>query len=626
MPLILIIGRKKSMVMTSLSKFGRLTQIAFICILLLSTGIWQTVHTQTILKEWKTDDGQTLHLNDNILGKSFLFTQDTLRITGNWIQTEKSIQFTPMAVNRKKITEAQLSLLSDLPNPQSIATDTTLVQQDTLQKAIALSPPIFPKTLYIQKLTEENLNLIGNSNSYQFYCRDEKSMFAKIIDNNILRGIIGILSLVLICFVLSKNRRKIDWRLVITGIVIQIIFALLVLKVPPLLVKLPFMQAAIDISPRAIFSGMAYFFVAVLDFTSQGAQFVFGGLVTDMNKFGFIFAFKVLPTVIFFSALSSALYYLGILQKIVFVFAWIMSKTMRLSGAESLSAAANIFIGQTEAPLLVKPYIERMTRSEILCLMVGGMATIAGGVFAAYVGFLGGDDPALQLLFATHLLSASIMSAPAAIVASKMLLPQTEEINTNLDISQEKIGSNLLDAIAVGTTDGLKLAVNVGAMLLVFIAMMAMLNSILFDLIGHYTGINDWIASASHGKYAGLKLEYIFGFLFAPLAWLCGTPGPDIVSIGQLLGEKTIINEFVAYGTLGNMKDLGIITNSKSLIIAIYALCGFSNVGSIGIQLGGIGAIAPGQRHTLAHLGVYALIGGTIACLFTAVIAGMITG
>ena len=582
-------------------KLGKVAiQVFLLCIVALQA------YSQTLNHHWITEDGKVkLSLNDNILGKSFLYTEDTTRISGKWKENGKMLEFTPIALNNKRLPVTKDTV-------KTIVADTLAASADSLAAAKPVPPQErFPKTLSITQLANDKLVLNGGGKTYNFVFHEKTGFFNKLIDNNILRGIIGILSLILICYVFSKNRKAINWQLVASGILLQIVFAIGVLKVPLV---------------RTVFSGISSFFVAVLDFTSQGAQFLFGDLVTNTTTFGFIFAFKVLPTVIFFSAFSSALYYLGILQKIVFVFAWVMSRAMKLSGAESLSAAANIFIGQTEAPLLVKPYIERMTRSEILCLMVGGMATIAGGVFAAYVGFLGGDDPAQQLLFATHLLSASIMSAPAAIVASKMLLPQTEEIDTQLNISKDKIGSNLLDAIANGTTDGLKLAVNVGAMLLVFIALMAMVNSILFDIVGHYTGINSWIASVSDGKYSGLKLEYIFGFIFAPIAWLMGTPNADIVAIGQLLGEKTIINEFVAYVTMGNMKDLGILTDPKSLIIATYALCGFSNVGSIGIQLGGIGSLAPGQRHVLAHLGLYALLGGTIACLFTAVIAGMIVG
>lgn len=589
------------------SKFG----CGFLCRQVLGLALFLAVYitapAQTLIHNWQTQDGQIkLILNDNILGKSFLYIEDTVRISGKWKENGKTLEITPVAINARRLPVSKDTTTS------AIAADTAAVANaDSLSAAPPKPKWQIPRALTIQELSNNTLTLSGEGKTYQLVWQEDSSFFNKLINNSILRGIIGILALIVISYLFSMNRRAINWKLVAAGILLQIVFAIGVLKVPFV---------------RTIFEGISGFFVAVLGFTSQGAQFLFGDLVTNTTTFGFIFAFKVLPTVIFFSAFSSALYYLGILQKIVYVFAWVMSKAMKLSGAESLSAAANIFIGQTEAPLLVKPYIARMTRSEILCLMVGGMATIAGGVFAAYVGFLGGDDPAQQLLFATHLLSASIMSAPAAIVASKILLPQTEVIDTELNISKDKIGSNLLDAIANGTTDGLKLAVNVGAMLLVFIALMAMVNSILFDIIGHYTGINSWIMSVSDGKFSGLRLEYIFGFIFAPIAWLMGTPNADVVAVGQLLGEKTIINEFVAYVTMGNMKDLGILTDPKSLIIATYALCGFSNVGSIGIQLGGIGSLAPGQRHVLAHLGLYALLGGTIACLFTAVIAGMIVG
>ncbi len=300
---------------------------------------------------------------------------------------------------------------------------------------------------------------------------------------------------------------------------------------------------------------------------------------------------------------------------------------MCLSGAESLAAAANVFIGQTEAPLVIKPYLDKMSKSEIMCLMTGGMATIAGGVFAAYIGFLGGGDEAQQLLFAKHLLSASIMSAPAAIVAAKILYPETrKDIDQVITVTQEDVGSNVLDAISRGTTDGLKLAVNVAAMLLVFLAFVAMINGFLFDLIGSNTGLNAYIKDFTDGRYEGLQLQMILGYLFAPVAWLIGVPFEDVLSIGQLLGEKTILNEFVAYASMGSMKTSGVLMNEKSLIIATYALCGFANLGSIGIQLGGIGAIAPNQRQTLAELGVKALIGGTVAAFFTAVIAGMLYG
>lgn len=423
------------------------------------------------------------------------------------------------------------------------------------------------------------------------------------------RGLIGIVFLLGLCFVFSTNRKAIDWPLVLKGLALQIIFALLVLKVP-------FVAKG--------FEYVSKFFVKVLDFTAEGSKFLFGNLITDTSSFGFIFAFQILPTIIFFSALTSALYYLGILQRIVYGVAWVMKRFMRLSGAESLAAAANIFIGQTEAPLVVKPYLERMGKSEIMCLMTGGMATIAGGVFAAYVGYLGGESVAEKEMFATHLLTASIMSAPAAIIAAKILVPRgNEPIDENLEVPKEKIGSNVLEAISNGTTDGLKLAVNVGAMLLVFIAFMAMFNAGI-GWFGSLTGLNEIVASSTNGKFEVLSLEYIFGIVFAPIAWLIGVPSVDILAVGQLLGEKTIINEFVAYGSLGELKANNVFQHSKSIIIATYALCGFANFSSIGIQIGGIGAIAPGQRTTLSALGFRSLVGGTVACFLTATIAGMI--
>jgi len=349
------------------------------------------------------------------------------------------------------------------------------------------------------------------------------------------RGILGMLFLIGICYVLSSNKKKIDWRLVITGLGLQLTFALLVLKV--------------DVVAQS-FDWISQKVVEFLNVSEQGALFVFGELINPSNSLGYIFAFKVLPTIVFFSAFTSLLYYLGILQVIVKAFAWVMSKTMRLSGAESLAAAANIFIGQTEAPLVVKPYLEKMTKSEILTLMVGGMATIAGGVLAAYIAFLGGDSDAQKIIFTKHLLTASIMSAPAAILIAKMLYPETEKVNRKLDISKEKVGSNILDAISQGTTEGVKLAVNVGAMLLVFTALMAVLNWFLGDMIGESTGLNGIVERFSDGRYDRFSMEYILGNLFAPVAWIIGVASEDIVVVGQLLGEKTILNEFYAYGSL----------------------------------------------------------------------------
>ncbi len=424
------------------------------------------------------------------------------------------------------------------------------------------------------------------------------------------RGILGIVVLLTACYLLSSSRKSISWKLVGMGISLQVILAVLVLKVP-------FVNSAFD--------WVAEMFEKTLRFSEAGAAFIFGDLVTRTDSFGYIFAFQVLPTIVFFSALSAILYYFGILQKVVYWMAWIMKKTMGLSGPESLAAAANVFIGQTEAPLVVKPYLENMTRSEIMCLMTGGMATIAGGVFAAYVGFLGGTDEVLRIYFAKHLLTASLISAPAAIVAAKILLPETKE--KNIDTQMKMSGStshNLLDAISTGTTDGFRLAVNVGVMLLVFTALISFANALLMKFIGSWTGLNAYVIEATDGSFSGFDFTYVLGVIFAPVAWLIGTPWEDCLLLGQLLGQKTVINEFIAYAELDKIRQSGVELNPKSLLIATYALCGFANFASIGIQIGGIGALAPGQRRTLTELGIKALIGGTVACFLTAAIAGVI--
>ena len=451
----------------------------------------------------------------------------------------------------------------------------------------------------------------------------------------IIRGFLGLIMLVGIAYLFSKHKKSINWKLVITGILIQFILAILVFKE----IQIPFT----DISMSSIFSFLAGFFTQLLSFTDAGAQFIFGNWPDSAEIFrlgakgrvehtiGYVFAFKVLPTVVFFSALTSLLYYLGILQKIVYGFAWVLSKTMQLSGAESLAAAANIFVGQTEAPLIVKPYISKMTKSEVMCLMTGGMATIAGGVFAAFIGFLGGDDIAAQQEFAKHLLTASILSAPAAIVCAKILFPETENVNQNLDINKEKMGSGPLEAISLGTTDGIKLAVNVAGMILVFLAFIALINYLLINIIGDFDGIGSWKFISlnniiqSNTIYDGFNLQMILGYLFAPLAWIIGIELNDIVLAGQLLGEKTVINEFIAYLSLKDIIASGgdELIQKRTIVILTYALCGFSNFASIGIQIGGIGSIAPNQRSTLARLGLRSLIGGTLACLMTATIAGI---
>lgn len=422
---------------------------------------------------------------------------------------------------------------------------------------------------------------------------------------NLLRGVLGMFFLILVCFLLSNNRRAINWKLVLVGIVAQVMFALGVLKVNVI---------------KIVFTWLSQQFVALINIGHKGIEFIFGNLADPSGSWAYVFAVQVLPNIIFFAAISSMLYYLGILQIIVHFFAWMLKK-IGISGPESVSTAANIFLGQTEAPLMIRPFLDRMTRSEILCIMVGGMANTAGSVLAAYVGFLGGDDPAQQQFFAMHMLSQSIMSAPAAIVVSKILYPQTLEVMEELKVPREKIGDNFLDSISLGTTDGLKLAVNVGAMLIVFTALMYLVNYILGS-IGYWININDNVAIVSGGKYESLSLQFLLAYLFAPVAWMIGVSSSEMVQVGQLLGEKTILNEFVAYISFGEMKASGRITDPKSILITTYALCGFANFASIGIQIGGISQLAPNQRKNLTELGIKALIGGTIACLMCACIAG----
>lgn len=425
------------------------------------------------------------------------------------------------------------------------------------------------------------------------------------------RGVLGMFSLILIAFIFSSNRKAINWKTVALGLAFQLVIAVGVLKV-----------AFIE----KIFDFIGGIFVAILNFTLAGSDFLFQGLVSDTSTFGYIFAFQVLPTIIFFSALTSVMYYFGVIQKVVKAFGWLLSKLLGISGAESLSVAGNIFLGQTEAPLLIKAYLEKMNKSEILLVMIGGMATVAGAVLAAYIGFLGGEDEALRLVFAKHLLAASVMAAPGAIVISKILYPQTEEVNTDVSVSNDKIGANVLDAIANGTTEGLRLAVNVGAMLLVFVAFIAMANGVL-GWIGEITTINDWIAANS--AYPKLSLEAILGTIFAPLMWLIGVASEDTTMMGQLLGIKLAASEFVGYIQLAELKNTANaihLNNEKSIIMATYMLCGFANFASIGIQIGGIGSLAPGQRTQLSRFGLKALIGGSLASLISATIAGMIIG
>lgn len=436
----------------------------------------------------------------------------------------------------------------------------------------------------------------------------------------ILRGAFGYAALLGLAVALSYNRRQIPWRIVAAGIVLQFLFASLVLYVAP---------------ARSIVEWIGSLFVALMGFTGEGVKFVFGSLA-DTSKHGVVFAIGILPSIIFFSAFTSMLYYLGILQKIVYAYAWVISKVMPLSGAETLSASSNIFLGQTEAPFLIKPYLPSLTRSEVLTVMIGGMATIAGAVMIAYIAFLGGDDPQQQVLFATHLITASVINAPAGLMISKIILPQTEKVNANLEISKEKIGSNLVDAICLGTTDGLKLAANVGAMLIAFTALIALFNAI-FGWVGAphtlsiggselftYPGINAWVERVTDGVFKTFSLEFVFGVVYAPIAWLLGIDYGHLLQSGQLLGTRTVLNEFVSFLQLGQMKASGALTDQRTVIILTYAMCGFANIVSIGIQIGGIGSLAPNQRANLASLGFKAMLGGTIACYLSACIAGIL--
>jgi CNT family concentrative nucleoside transporter len=427
---------------------------------------------------------------------------------------------------------------------------------------------------------------------------------------SLIRGLVGMFTLILIAYFFSNDRKAINWKTTAIGLTAQLVLAISVLK--------------IEFAQR-IFEFFGKIFIKTLDFTMEGSRFLLGDMV-NIDSFGYVFLFQVLPTIIFFSALTSVLFYLGIIQKVVKGLAWTLSKLLNISGAESLSVAGNIFLGQTEAPLMIKAYLEKMSKSEILLVMIGGMATVAGGVLAAYISFLGGDDEIARLYYAKHLLTASVMAAPGAIVIAKILYPQKESINKELDVSQEKIGSNLLDAISNGTTEGLKLAANVGAMLLVFIAFIAMIN-FGFEKIGSFSNLNNWISENT--PYDLLSLQFILGYIFSPLMWIIGVAKEDMALMGQLLGIKLAASEFIGYMQLSELKDVTNLIHlnyEKSIIMATYMLCGFANFASIGIQIGGIGSLAPNQRENLSKFGFLAVVGGTLASLLSATIAGMIIG
>ena len=427
---------------------------------------------------------------------------------------------------------------------------------------------------------------------------------------SLLRGVLGMGVLLFIAFLFSNNRKQIAWKTVGIGLLIQIIIAIGVLKVGII---------------KRIFEVMGSFFIKILEYTGAGTKMLLGEF-GNIETYGFIFVFQALPVIIFFSALSSILYYFGIIQKVVGFLAWGLTKIFKISGSESLSVAGNIFLGQTEAPLLIKAYLEKMNRSEIFLVMVGGMATVAGSVLGAYIGFLGGDDPVQRLEFAKSLLAASVMAAPGAVVIAKIIYPQTEEIITDVKVSNTKIGENFLSAISIGTGEGIKMAVNVAAMLLVFIALIAMANSI-FSGIGSFVGLNSWIDANT--DYDSFSIEFVLGYIFAPLMWLVGVAKEDMTLMGQLLGIKLVASEFVGYTQLVDLKNSASslhFTYQKSVIMATYMLCGFANFASIGIQVGGIGIIAPKTRKMLTELGFKAMIAGSIVSLMSATIAGIILG
>ncbi|MBC8457646.1 MAG: Na+ dependent nucleoside transporter [Deltaproteobacteria bacterium] len=490
-----------------------------------------------------------------------------------------------------------LNLISASAYSCSLLNDTDTTVADTAESGLADTVITAENTG--AALIGENAQIIPRTQTFSF----------DIV--RILRGILGMIVLVALAYLFSTNRKAISWQVVYVGLAIQLVLAICILWIPGF---------------QTVFEFVGKVFVKIIDFTLEGTKYLFKSIETGKIEPPLLnFVITILPTIIFFSAITSILYYLRVIQVVVFGLAWLLSKALKITGAEGLSVAGNIFLGQTESPLMIKGYLDKMNKSQMLLVMSGGMATLAGGVLAVYINVLGGTDPIQKLIFAKHLLAASVMAAPGVIVISKILILQTEKVNTDVEVPKEKIGKNLLDAITIGTSDGLRLAVNVAAMLLVFIALIAMINFI-FLKIGNWTNLNPLIGEITSGRYEELSLQFILGYSLSPLMWLIGVCSEDMTLVGQLLGEKIILTEFISYISLADMKTAGAFTETKSIIMSTYILCGFANFASIGIQIGGIGALAPSQRILLSRLGLRALLAGTLASLLSATIIGMILG
>ncbi|MDR1344149.1 MAG: Na+ dependent nucleoside transporter [Tannerellaceae bacterium] len=424
------------------------------------------------------------------------------------------------------------------------------------------------------------------------------------------RGILGMACVIAVCYAISYDRKHIDWRLAGAGLLLQLLLALSVLYIP-------FVGMLFEWAGRA--------FVKLMDFTHEGLVFLLGPYAERAN--GFSFLLHSLPIVIFFSALVSLFYHWGIIQRVVGALSWTLRRLMNISGAEGLIAAGNIFMGMTESPVLIKNYLPSMNKSEIFLVMVSGMGTIAGSVMGTYIGMLAGDNPAEKVMFAKHLLSASVMAAPGAIVIAKMLCPQTEKISgETVSMNKPDEHTSALGALASGTSTGVKLMVNIAAMLLVFIGLVALVNYVSSNVIGHYTGINEWVRDFTGGKSEGLTFQFIVGIILAPFMWLTGVPAEDITLVGSLLGQKTILNEFVAYAQMEEWKTAGMFVYEKSMIMSTYILCGFANISSIGILLGGMSVLAPGKKEMIIRFGFPAMIGGALVSIMSATIIGMIMG